>query len=186
VITDNWPAPPARRIEKPGQPAQNTDMDFEKRLQKAIERGQQVGDAKGRADAERALSEDDLRNLHSQYRLQLSEHIESCLRQLADHLPGFRFSSIMTPEGWGASISRDDLESNRGNRIASYFSRLEMVIRPFSPVHIVELSAKGTIRNKEIFHRNHFQQLTLVDLHAFTELIDMWTLEYAEQYASRR
>jgi hypothetical protein len=160
-------------------------MDFEKRLQKAIERGQQAGDAKGRAEAERALTEEDRRNLHSQYRLQLSEHIEACLKQLADHLPGFRFSSLMTPEGWGATVSRDDLASASGNRINSFFSRLEMVIRPFSVVHIVELSAKGTIRNKEIFHRTHFQELAHVDPHAFTELIDMWTLEYAEQYAVR-
>ena len=60
-----------------------------------------------------------------------------------------------------------------------------MLIRPFSSSHIVELVGKATIRNKEAFNRTHFQFLREVDVDSFTELIDLWILEYAELYAAR-
>jgi hypothetical protein len=59
------------------------------------------------------------------------------------------------------------------------------VIRPFSSAHVLELAAKGTIRNKEVFNRSHYQRLTDADPRTFEELIDLWTLEYAELYAAK-
>ena len=159
-------------------------MEFNKRLQKAIDRGRHMGSQRAKTEAEQAMTEKEFARLHSQYRLQLSERIEACLRQLADHFPGFRFETIVSDLGWGAVVSRDDIELQSGRR-SNYFSRFEMVIRPASSYYVLDLAAKATIRNKELFNRSHFQQLTEVDLNSFTELIDLWALEYAELYAAR-
>ena len=159
-------------------------MDFKERLEKAVQRGQQLGDARLRAQQEQVLGEAELRRMHSQYRLELSERIENCLRQLPAHFPGFRYESMVGDRGWGAAISRDDLDLSAGRR-TNFFSRLEVTVRPFSPLHVLELTAKGTVRNKEIFNRNHFQLLTEADVKAFDELIDHWVLEFAELYATR-
>lgn len=158
-------------------------MDFEKRLERAIERGQHQGDLQARQDAERKLGEVELKQLHTKYQLELSEHIEICLRKLADHFPGFRFNTATDERGWGATIARDDLLVEDGRR-ANSFSRLEMVISPFASVHILELRAKGTIRNKELFRRTRYQMLAEADPESFQQLIDMWVLEYAELYAA--
>jgi len=160
-------------------------MDFQKRLEKAIERGQRRGGARARAEAEKAVTEKEFARLHSQYRLELSDYIEGCLRQLADRFPGFRFETVMGEAGWGGAISRDDISVRSGRR-TNYFSRLEMAVRPPSPYHVLDLTAKATIRNKELFKRSHYQRLTEVDLTSFTELIDLWVLEYAELYAAKQ
>lgn len=159
-------------------------MDFEKRLEKAIDRGQQSRDAKIREQSEQALSEDELKTLHSQCRLTLSEHIETCLKKLADHFPGFGFQTLVSEDGWGGKISRDDFVRQSSGKPVSHYSRFEMVIRPFSSTRIVELAAKGTILNKEVISRTHYQFLAQVDVDSFQELIDLWVLEYAEKYSA--
>ena len=160
--------------------------DFQKRLTKAIERGQRAGDDRARAEAEKALSEQELRRLHSEYRLELSERIETCLKTLPRHFPGFRFETVVNDRGWGAAVRRDDLKVDRKRQRTSYFSHLEMLIRPRSEYNVLELAAKATIRNKELFHRTHFQRLAEADLTSFTEMIDLWVLEFAEIYAAKR
>jgi hypothetical protein len=160
-------------------------MDFNKRLEKAIERGQQAGSSRVEAEAEKAITQKELARLHSQYRLTLCEHIETCLRQLADHFPGFRFETVFGEGGWGAGISRDDIQVDAQRQRTNYFSRLEVVIRPASTYHVLDLAAKATIRNKELFNRSHFQRLIEVDLTTFNEMIDLWVLEYAELYTAR-
>lgn len=157
-------------------------MDFEQRLQRAIERGQRKGDARAEASAREALNEEELKRLHSQYRLELSEHIERCIQRLPDYFPGFRYETVVGDRGWGAAVSRDDV--GRGDR-RSFFSRLEMTVRPYSPYHVLELTAKGTIRNKEVYNRTHFQRLAEADLKSFIDMIDLWILEYAELYAAK-
>ncbi len=158
-------------------------MDFEQRLQRAIERGQRKGDARAEASAREALNEEELKRLHSQYRLQLSEHIESCIRRLPDHFPGFRYETVVGDRGWGAAVSRDDVGRGSDGGRRSFFSRLEMTVRPYSAYHVLELSAKGTIRNKEIYSRTHYQRLGEADPKTFIDMIDLWILEYAELYA---
>ncbi len=160
-------------------------MEFEKRLEQAIARGQHTRSEAARADAERALSAEESRRLHSQFQLELSEHIEACLKRMPEHFPGFRFESLVGERGWGATVTRDDVGRSPGALRQSLFSRLEMTIRPFGSYHVLELSAKGTIHNKEIYNRNHFQRLAEVDLQSFREMIDLWILEYAELYAAR-
>jgi hypothetical protein len=154
-------------------------MDFDERLKDAISRGERQQTAKAQSDARSAVSEEELRRLHSQYRLELSDHIEQAVRRLPDHFPGFRYESLSGDRGWGAGISRDDVR-----RGGNSFSRLEVAIRPFSSSHVVELTAKGTISNKEIFNRTHFQRIWEVDLASYRQMIDLWIIEYAERYAA--
>ncbi len=160
-------------------------MSFEDRLHKAIERGKRRSEAQ-RSEAEaKALTEEELKRLHSTYRLQLSEHIEQCIRQLPNFFPGFRPETLFGERGWGAACSRDDLRVVDGRRRENDFSRLEMTVRPHSSMPVLDLAAKGTIRNKEVFNRNYFEKLEEVDLDKFIELINVWVLEYAELYAAK-
>ena len=85
----------------------------------------------------------------------------------------------------GTRVSRDDISLGPGRSSGTEYSRLEILVRPFSAAHIIELVGKGTIRNKELFHRNHFQFLTQVDLQSLRNMVDLWVLEYAETYAAR-
>lgn len=159
--------------------------DFEKRLQKAIERGQRTGDLRAQAEAKRAVDEQELRRLHTQYRLELSEHIETCLRSIPQNLPGFRFETIVSERGWGAAVSRDDFVAGRARGRSNSFSRFEALVRPVSQYFVLEVTAKATIRNREYFNRSHYQQLAEVDLTCFTNMIDLWALEFAELYAAK-
>ena len=161
-------------------------MDFRNRLKKATDRGQRARDEKLRAEQAEALSEEEFRRLHSSYRLPLSEHIENCLEKVADNFPGFRFETIVDESGWGAAVSRDDIKLDQGGRRNNQYSRLEMTVRPFSKAHVLDLAAKGTVRNREVFSRNHFEKLEEADSDNFAELIDLWVLEYAELYAAQK
>ena len=60
-----------------------------------------------------------------------------------------------------------------------------MVIKPYSASHIVEMVARGTIRNKEVLSRTQFQVLTQLDMDSFRDLIDQWVLEYAEKFSAK-
>ena len=158
-------------------------MNFEERLQKAIDRGTDRRNEKSDLAKSAALTEEELKRLHSKHRLELSEHIEQCSEQVVNHFPGFQSETIYGERGWGVAISRDDFSINKGSRDNSY-SRLEMTIRPFTSYHVVDLAAKGTIRNKEVFNRNPFEKIQDVDILKFRELIDVWMLEFAELYAA--
>ena len=160
-------------------------MDFEARLERAIQRGQK---SKATADQERQsaeMSDEEFRSLHSRCRLALSEHIEHCLKQVADHFPAFDFQTIVSVDGWGAKVNREDLASaGTGKPLAKRYSRLEMLIKPYTATRILELATRGTIRNKEVVSRNHFQFLTEVDLESYRELISQWILEYVEKFSA--
>jgi hypothetical protein len=160
-------------------------MDFQHRLQKAIERGKRAGDEQTKAERDREINEKELQRLHAQYRLELSERIERCLEQVADQFPGFQQESIVGERGWGSAISRDDIRITRDSGRSTSFSRLEMFIRPYSVYHLLELAAKGTVKNREVFNRSQYQRLTEADLTSFTEMIDHWALEFAELYAAK-
>ena len=158
-------------------------MNFQQRLQRALQRGQHTRSKHEQATAQLELTQEEYKRLHSQHRLPLSEKIETCLTQLADNFPGFRYATVLGEEGWGGSVSRDDT-SVAGRRRHEYFSRLQLVVRPFTEYHVLDLSAKGTVRNKENLSRTHFQKLADVDLDSFSELVELWVLEYAELYAA--
>lgn len=159
-------------------------MDFDDRLRQAIERGQLRSEFTAREAAAKAWTEEEYRRLHSQVRLRLSEQIEACLKRLPNFFPGFQYETMYGDRGWGGACFRDDLVLARGNRSTNY-SRLEMTIRPYSSLHVLDLAAKGTIRNREIFNRNYFEELATANEPKFRELIDAWVLEYAELYTVR-
>jgi hypothetical protein len=161
-------------------------MEFEQRLQRAIQRGQQTRVARDQEQASRKMSSEEQRSVHSRARIDLSDRIETCLRKLADNFPGFRYESILGEQGWGSRIARDDLQLQRGGPSSSLYSRLELLVTPLGSIPIVEMVGKGTIRNREVIQRRHFQQLDQLDLESFAELIDLWVLEYAEQYAASK
>ncbi len=159
--------------------------DFDERLRKAIDRGQARNAAHAREAREKALTEDQLKNLHGKYRLSLSEHIEKCVGELPNHFPGFRSETIYGQRGWGAACNRDDVGRGGDGKRSNFFSRIEMTIRPYSSLHVLELTAKGTVRNRELFNRRHFEKLQEADTDTFRELIDVWVLEYAELFAAK-
>lgn len=159
-------------------------MDFEERLQKAVRRGKRRSEAAAAEQRQKQLTEEEFKSLHTKYRLQLSDYIESCVKRLPNHFPGFSFETIFGDRGWGGAVSRDDIRPGGTGRAANFFSRLEMTIRPFSEYHVLDLSAKGTIRNKEIFTRSHFEKLEEIDIDQYLELIDLWVLEYVELFAA--
>jgi hypothetical protein len=158
-------------------------MSFRERLQRASERGKQARAAQLNEEAAKALSEEECRRLHSNYRLALTEHIENCLRDLADNLPGFRLETVMDEDGWGSAVGRDDVMLGGGRR-GSAFSRLQVVVSPYNQYKVLDLEAKGTVRNKEVLSRNHYQRLTDVDIESFRELVELWVLDYAELYSA--
>lgn len=176
-------------------------MDFEKRLEQAIQRGERTRQTHGQAAAERALSEEELRNLHSSTRLNLSEYIDAGMRKLSDHFPGFRFETVVDDAGWGARINRDDLNFSRSSsgqdsvwsaksavprRPANLYSRFQILVKPFSQqTKIVELTTKGTIRNKEVITRSHYQFLAELNEEGLRDTVDHWLLEYAEKFAAQ-
>ncbi len=156
--------------------------DFDARLESAIARGKRRAEAKASQQRQKQLSEEELRRLHTSLRLSLSERIESAIRRVADHFPGFRQESIYGEAGWGSACFRDDLKIEGGRR-SNLFSRLEMVIRPFSELQVLDLKGKGTVHNRELFNRSHYVNVAEVDAEEFQQLIDVWAIEYAEMYS---
>ena len=110
-------------------------MSFRERLQRATERGKQARAAQLNEAAAKALSEEECRRRHSQYRLALTEHIEKCLSEMADNFPGFRLETIVDESGWGAAVSRDDIRIEGGRR-GTFFSRLQLVVGPYNTYHV--------------------------------------------------
>lgn len=157
--------------------------DFEDRLQKAIQRGQQARVADGAATEADAATEEQLRQKHSQLRNEISEHIETCLRKLCEHFPGFDYSTVLNEKGWGARISRDDIKLGRGTAKNEY-SRLEVLVRPFNDTHILEVATKGTIRNRESLNRTNFRFLKEATSDVLKQIVDGIVLEFAEQFSA--
>ena len=158
--------------------------DFEKRLEKAGERGERERHAKSQQAFKKAMTEEDLRRLHNGYRLELSEYIEQCVSRLPQYLPGFVCQSVVGDRGWGSSCSRDDMGLDVDGTRTSFFSRLEILVRPLGSHHVLDLAAKGTVRNKEIYSRGHYRPLAEVELEDFKNFVDLWVPEYAERFAA--
>ncbi|QDU54254.1 hypothetical protein [Aeoliella mucimassa] len=158
-------------------------MDFRQRLQIATERGKRARDEREQREAAAAMSEEELRRLHSNYRLELTDHIEHCLAQLSDNFPGFRYETVMEERGWGGAVTRDDLVLDRGKRNNAY-SRVQLLVGTFNTYHVLELTAKGAVRNKENFNRQFFRKLDDTDLDEFKQIIERWVLDYAELFAA--
>lgn len=158
--------------------------DFDARLRQAIERGSARRSARAEDERRKALTEEEFKSLHSRYRLELSEHIEQHLQQLADSFPGFKYETTFGSMGWGAACSRDDFAGGGGGQRSNHYSRLEVAVRPYSDLHVLELTAKGTVRNREVFNRTFFEELAEVEPERFKELVDAWVVDFAELFAA--
>jgi hypothetical protein len=86
-------------------------------------------------------------------------------------------------QGWGAGCYRDDLSLSGGRR-SNQYSRLEITVRPLNEYRVLDLRAKGTVANKEVFNRSFYEPLEEADEAMFGQLIDSWVVEYAELYAA--
>ncbi len=157
--------------------------DFEERLQRAIRRGQEARMADSASAEADAATDEELRMKHSQLRSDLTEHIESCLQKLCDHFPGFDYSTVLNEKGWGARITRDDIKLGRGTAKNEY-SRLEILVRPFSDMHILEIATKGTLRNRESLNRSNYRFLKEAQMPDLKQIVDGIVLEFAEQFSA--
>jgi uncharacterized protein YnzC (UPF0291/DUF896 family) len=158
-------------------------MDFRDKLRQATERGEQQRAARQAEQQAAALTEEEYKRRHAALRRELTEYIEQCLHQLADHYPGFRHQTVVDERGWGSAVSRDDLHLAAGKR-TNLFSRLQVLVSPYNEFKVLDVVAKGAIRNRENFSRNHYQELDDVDLDEFRKLIEKWVLDYAQRYAA--
>jgi hypothetical protein len=70
-------------------------------------------------------------------------------------------------------------------KAGSFFSRIELTVRPQNEFNVVNIAGKGTIRDKEMFTWNHFDDVLGCDQTEFEKRIDAWVLQYAEQFAAR-
>jgi hypothetical protein len=64
------------------------------------------------------------------------------------------------------------------------YSRLEILVRPFSDVYILEVATKGTIRNRESLNRSRHEFLREATVESLRRAVDSTVLEFAEQYSA--
>lgn len=157
--------------------------NFEDRLKKAVERGTAKRSEQQSEAASIQARKEEMRRLHTTYRLALSEKIDVVVRRLIDQFPGFQYSGVFGPNGWGGACTRDDLSIRAGKRESRY-SRFEMAVRPVNDYLVLDLQAKGTVANREVLVRNFFQPLAEADIAKFHQLIEDWALSFAELYAA--
>jgi len=161
------------------------DNDFEQRLEAAIERGQRKNLNRQLSTRQSEMTAEQLRNQHNEFRLSLSDYIETGLKKLANHFPGFRYETIYGNRGWGGALSRDDIDRGIDGKTGTFFSRIEITVRPQNEFNLVNIAGKGTIRDKEVFNWNFFQTVAEAEMAIFEQMIDQWMLEFAELFAAR-
>lgn len=160
-------------------------MDFDKQLEQAIERGQQRNTKREQDRRKEASTAEGQKSRHNEFRLQLSDHIEKGLGRLAERFPGFEYDIIYGSKGWGGAIYRTDLTRGPDGKAGSFFSRLELTVRPLNDYNVVNIAGKGTIADRELFSWNHFEDIADASMEAFEQKLNSWMIQYAEQFASR-
>ena len=161
-------------------------MDLERRLKDAIDRGKRRAEQENAQLQQQQMSEQELRTRHTDFRLQLSEHIENGLKSLSEHFPGFDYETIYGDRGWGGAIYRDDLTTDKTTRkTGSFYSRLEITVKPHTDMHIVDLAVRGTVFNREVLSTAFFEEVQTARMEAFIEKVDLWVVAYAESFAAR-
>lgn len=159
--------------------------EFEERLKNAVARGSSRAESLQAAEERKRQEAEELKRLHTKYRLELSEHIEHAIKKLIDMFPGFRYQSVFSDAGWGSACLRDDLIIEKGTRSNKY-SRLEIVVRPVNEFSVLDLQAKGTIADRELMTRSLYHPIAQVDITKFRKAVDDWIIAYAELYAMKR
>lgn len=158
--------------------------DFSDRLDRAIQRGERIKSRRDEESSAETLSSEEAKSRHSAAKIELSEHVEECLKALVDRFPGFEHAPVYSEDGWGGHIKRLDLALGKPGGAKEEFSRLELLVKPLSDLPILSVAGKATVRDKDLFSRTHYQRLNELDLDSFRESVDLWILEYAERYSS--
>ncbi len=160
--------------------------NFEERLSQAIQRGNRQREEAGSQRARAARTDEDYRQQHGALRIELSDQIETAIRKMVKHFPGFNFRTVISPDGWGAHASRDDVSGTTRRDVTQLYSYLEILVRPYnSSARIIDLVVRGTIRNKEILRKNEFNLLDEANTEQLKNIIDQWVVQYAERYAAQ-
>ena len=60
-----------------------------------------------------------------------------------------------------------------------------MLVKPFTETHILEISTKGTIRNKEALNRSQYRFLNEANESELIEIVDNLVVSFAELYSAR-
>ena len=170
-------------IQKTPIPFQGDMSDFDEQLKQAILRGKKTQEARDREAEKDKLDAEALRRRHTEFRLAISERIEQTLQALTNQMLGFDYENIYGERGWGGAVSRDELRIAQGVR-NNVYSRLEITVKPLSELNIVNLTAKGTIKNKEMFARKHHREIAEAKMDEYLELVDRWVLEFAQLYSA--
>ncbi len=157
--------------------------EFDEQLKQAIQRGMRTNLARQKEAEQENLNAEDLKRRHTEFRLAISERIEQTLGALINQLPGFEYENIYGDKGWGGAVARDELSIQRGRR-SNVYTRLELTVKPFTELGIVNLMAKGTIKNKEMFTRRHHEPVSDAEMSEFLEMVDRWVLEFAQLYTA--
>ena len=157
--------------------------EFDEQLKQAIQRGLKTNEARQREAAKQQLNAEDLKRRHTEFRLGISERIEKTLQSLINQLPGFEYENIYGDRGCGGAVLRDELSIAHGKR-TNVYSRLEVTVKPFIELGIVNMNAKGTIKNKEMFTRRHHDPVQEADMDQFLTMVDRWVLEFAQLYTA--
>ena len=160
-------------------------MDFDDQLEKAIERGQQRNTKRDQDRKKQSLNADEIKRRHNEFRLHLSDHIEKSMNRVAERFPGFEYEIIYGSKGWGGAIHRQDLTRGPDGRSGSFFSRLQLSVRPINDYNVVNIAGKGTISDKELFSWNHFEDIDEATFEGFEEKLNNWILQFVEQFAAR-
>lgn len=161
------------------------DDNFDAELEAAIKRGQQRNESRLRSERVAEMSLEEIRKRHTEFRLTLSDHIEAGLKKLANHFPGFRYETIYGSRGWGGAVFRDDIDRGTNGRTGTFYSRLEMTVRPLNEFNLVNISGKGTIRDKEVLDWNFYENISVANQEVFKQTLDRWVLEFAELFAAK-
>ena len=159
--------------------------DFDEQLKQAIQRGLKTNIARQKEAEKQQMGVEELKRLHTDFRLAIPERIEQTMKALVLQLPGFEYENIYCDNGWGGAVARDELNIQGGKR-SNVYSRLEITIKSFSELAIVNLVSKGTVKNKEIFARKHHRPVGEAKVDEFLEMVDRWVLEFAQLYMAAK
>ena len=80
---------------------------------------------------------------------------------------------------------RQDIDRGPDGRAGSFFTRVEITVRPQNEFNVVNIAGKGTIRDKEIFSWNYFEEIEHAKQETFETMLDKWILQFAETFAAR-
>ena len=159
-------------------------MNFDKRIQRAIHRGQQGSVIKSGAPTAKPSSARQHEKIHTEVRDELIEHLDYCLASVAKHFPEFRVQTIVSENGWGTRMAADHAAAKSKKKTPSAKSFFEILVPPLQDRPVIELKSRATILDQEVFLRTHYQPLDAIDFTSLARVIEKWCLDFVESYVT--